>query len=272
MPRTRSGLSAGGLAADGARQLRAPERARVALERQARRARPGEHAAPARARRRAAAPPRRGRSSSAGSRPRSRARRRGSNSRAASPATSGSEDAFEQATGHARAPSPRARAARSPRRARERRTPRRAPTGPRVLGLETSRGSARRRRRRRRGALAQLRLVPGRIAGQHEHRALGAAGSARARRSARARFLCGRLADRLSTTRREPSSKRARAPAPRSGCTRRTAPRPSGTTSIRSGSTPEQPDQVLAPVLRVGDHPVRAARRQRHEHAHARGP
>ena len=125
-----------------------------------------------------------------------------------------------------RAPSPPAPAARSPRTARGRRSRRRAPTGPRPRSRRASpakRTSSATPSALR--ALAQLGLVPGRVAGQHQHRPALGGDAARARRSARARFLCGRLAERLSSTRPSPSPKRARVARPRAAAAARAARR-----------------------------------------------
>ena len=161
-----------------------------------------------------------------------------------------------------RAPSPRAPAARSPRTARGTRTPRRSPTAPRRRRRTASRGSARRSSRPSAArALAQLRFVLGRVARRARARARAAAGMRASAPISASRFLCGRLADRLSTTRRSPRRRRSRSVGSAAcGSLRRTAPRPSGTTSMRSAGSAEQLDEVVARALRVGDHAMRAAR------------
>ena len=69
--------------------------------------------------------------------------------------------------------------------------------------------------------------------------------------------------DRPVAERRAARAARPRAPAPR----RPGARRPSGTTSILSAGTLQLAHQVVGGRGRVGDHAVRAARGQRHQHA-----
>ena len=238
--RQRRATVAGGLAADGARQLRTPrQRAGVAVERQLRGAPPGELLRSSKPTRTRYAPARRrlGRAMRR-SPPRSRARSCGSNSSAASPATSGSEEAFEHATGTPRAiasstGSPKPSYSDGYTNAR-----RNCPQTLELLGPTPSPESARRRRHRGspHARAAPARATSGSPGSTSSGRRSGGISASAA--ISPSRFLCGRLADRLSTTSRSPRSNRARVS--RLWQRRRAphGPEPSGTTSIRSGRCP----------------------------------
>ena len=243
------------------RATRDAKRARVAVERQPRGALPGElrrasepfarEARGERAVRRAAArsprrsPARRAGRTAAPRRRRPRAARRRSSRRPAR-----------------RAPSPPAPAARSPRTARGTRTRRASahrPSSSSPVSQPCEAHVLARPRARRHARAAPPRARWG-------SRAAPAAAGARRRSRASAsssasRFLCGRLADRLSSTRRSPSSKRARVcGAPSSGLARATAPSPSGhDVDALAADVPSSSTRSRAGALRDRDHPLRAA-------------
>ena len=207
--RERRAAVARALAADRARELRRAERAGVAVERQARGALPAELARtrkPARAqplaqrrvleqpaeRRGDRALDRAGRTAARRRRPPRAARRRSSRPPAR------------------RAPSPRAPAGRSPRTARGTRTRARAPTDPRAPRPRPSREAHVALDAELRARLAQL-ASRARSDSRGARAADGRSAESRASAPISAsRFLCGRFADRLSTTRRSPRSNRAR--------------------------------------------------------------
>ena len=244
---------AGELAAGRARELRA-ERAGVALERQPRGPLPGELRARAQAARAQLRRKRRRRRAGARRAAAIAATSCGSNSSAASPATSGSEEAFEQATG-----TPRAIASSTgrPKPSYSDGNTKARGDRPQALELrlrEPPREAHVARPRRRPRPLAQLALVPGRVAGQHEHRPALAA-DPRERVDQRGEVLVralGRQAEQHAAL-AEVEAARAIALAG-SGSARATAPSPSGTTSMRSASDAEQRDEVVARALRVDDH------------------
>ena len=81
--------------------------------------------------------------------------------------------------------------------------------------------------------------------------------------------MCGRFADRLSSTWRSPSSKRARVSRSVERHRATYAAEPERHDVDQLGSHSEHLDEVIARALRIGDHPVGAARRLGHEHPHA---
>ena len=81
--------------------------------------------------------------------------------------------------------------------------------------------------------------------------------------------MCGRLADRLRSTRTRAQLE----PCAHVGLGQRRVtanrPKPERHDVDPLGGDAQQRHEVLAGALRVGDHPMRAAHRARHEHAHA---
>ena len=168
-----------------------------------------------------------------------------------------------------RAPSPRAPAARSPRTARGTRTRPPAPTGPRARRRETQPGkrtspldAARPR------PLAQLVLVPRRIAGQHQQRpALGL--DQRERVDQRGEVLVralGRQAEQHPALAELEALARL---ASASGCSRADRAEPERNHVDALGRDARAARRGRARALRVGDHAVRTPRRGGHEHPHA---
>ena len=172
-----------------------------------------------------------------------------------------------------RAPSPRAPAARSPRTATGTRTRAASAHSPSSSRRDDPAGQAHvaRRRPSARGALAQL--APRARSGSPGARAPAAAPAAIAASasiSAR-RFLCGRLAESAQHDRPVAERRAARAAsASRRRRTAATAPRPSGTTSIRSAGRRASSSSRSSRVL-CESAITRCERRaaSRHEHAHA---
>ena len=183
---------------------------------------------------------------------------------AASRATSGSDERSAHATGTPRA-SPPARAARSPRTAPGRGS--RAVQHERGLDVGVARPAddahvvARRRRVRARPAMLPYAGRRARGARRRPPLGLDQRGAASSRRGSAA------LADRDSS--RGDCGWRARASSAPAARRRSAAADPCGTTSIRAGSAPEHPHEVVARALGHRDHAVRAAHRQRHERGHA---
>ncbi len=145
------------------------------------------------------------------------------------------------------------------RREHERRPP--APTAPRARRRPTASRASARRRRSRAPARALAQLAPRARSGSRASTSSGRslpAGSARARRSARVRFLCGRLADRLSSdaaARRARSARASRARAAASA--RRRAPNAErDDVDLRRRRTCSSCSEIVARARRVGDHPV----------------
>ena len=129
-------------------------------------------------------------------------------------------------------------------------------------------------RRRRSRARAPARGAPARAAsGSPAGRAAAARrpGSGRAPRGAARRFLCGRLAETLSSTRRSPRPSRSRTAPRAAGHPRRHARCPAARRRPFRGDV-EAGDQVARVLFEIAITRSRAAGRRGHEHAHAETP
>ena len=168
-----------------------------------------------------------------------------------------------------RAPSPPAPAARSPHRATETRRRRRATTTPRAPRLVTHAGKRTSPVHPERAARARA-ARPRAPSDSREARALG--GPRQGRRASApisaSRFLCGRFADRLSTTRRSPRSKRDRTSRCRQGRLAADRAEAERHDVDAVGGDARQCDQVVARALRVGDDALRATGGPRHQQLH----